>query len=115
MGPRRSQTAAPTKKRPDVVDVLQQQGGGGAGKAPRKSRTEVWREQQQAEAEARQALRQRMLPPPPPPAQTALGWFRGEIIQFDQRSQFGAVRFPAGVAGITRPRSLRVLRGVAGR
>jgi hypothetical protein len=69
----------------------------GNGKSAKMSRTDKWREQQAAEAAARQAL----LPlRPAQPAQQEIGWHRGIVQSFDQRLALGVVRF-SGAAGFT--------------
>jgi hypothetical protein len=96
IGPR-VRAAAPSAKAKPTVDILAKCDG--PTSAPRKSRTEIWREQQQAQAAARQG----MLPRPetrPAPPETALGWFRGVVDRFDQQAKSGVVKF-VGMAGIT--------------
>lgn len=97
LGGPRIRAAAPAGNDPIVVDVLAKSDG--PGKAPRKSRTEIWREQQEAERAARQQMLP-LRPAPPVLQQTELGWHRGSIVQFDQQAKSGVVRF-SGAAGFT--------------
>jgi hypothetical protein len=69
------------------------------GKTGKKSRTELWPEQQEAQA----AARQHMLPPrpvPPTPQPSDMGWHRGLVQHFDQIGATGVVKF-SGMAGVS--------------
>jgi hypothetical protein len=84
IGPR-VRAAAPSSKAKPVIDILAKSDG--PTSAPRKSRTEIWREQEQAKLEARLAY----IRPPQSGQEPAGSWMFGTVQKYDSRTMSGVV------------------------
>jgi hypothetical protein len=95
---RRPVIITPKVRAPHLLDrETKPTGENGEGKSAKMSRSEKWKAEQAAQAEARQQL----LPPRPEPIiETPLGFFRGVVAAFDQRLAIGVVKF-SGAAGFS--------------